>query len=254
MQYRQTNGLSMLEVLVAMLFLSITLLALLPALTGSVLLGKQNGRVNLAAQLAQQHMELVRGQIVAFNLGGTYQETPAYYQNTVPAQADTANLGNFPLINGSYSLLAPDVVYYYNKDIDSFVRGTVPANAGKQNYVVRTLVQADGPNAPCLGPTCTTGYNPVAGGKSLLFKKVTVAVYAATTDNKIPSAANSFGSNINNVPSSTYPYLSGTALANERMKMFQIGNPQVNGVRTSEASAVNTQTTSGPLVVISNVF
>jgi type II secretory pathway pseudopilin PulG len=253
MQFRQTKGFSLLEVLVAILFLSITLLALLPALTGSVLLGKQNGRVNLAAQLAQQHMELVRGQFVAFVLGGTYQETQAYYQNTVPTQNGTANLGNFTLTNGSYVLPSQDVVYYYDKDIDSFVRGAAPANAGTQSYVVRTLVQADGPVAPCIGATCN-GYNPVAGGNPLLFKKVTVAVYAATAANAIPAAANSFGNNINNVPNTNPFNLDATALANERMKRLQIGNPQANGVRTSEASAANTQTSSGPLVVISTIF
>jgi type II secretory pathway pseudopilin PulG len=262
MQFRRTKGFSVLEVLVAILFLSLLLLALLPSLMGSVLLGKQSGRVNLAAQLAQQHMELVRGQFVAFVLAGTYQETQNYYQNAVPTQVPniSTNLGAFTLANGGYTRPAQDVVYYYNKNTDSFTLTAPTAGiAGTQSYVVRTLIQADGPVAPCIGAACA-GYNTVntAAGvpdttDTRLFKKVTVAVYAATAANAIPTATNSFGGDINNVPAAITGF-TGTALANERVKMLQIGNPQAEGVRTSEASTANSQTSLGPLAVISTVF
>jgi hypothetical protein len=180
----------------------------------------------------------------------------------VPTQVPniSTNLGAFTLANGGYTRPAQDVIYYYNKNTDSFTLVDPGADVrGAQSYVVRTLIQADGPLAPCIGATCA-GYNPVntAAGvadttNTRLFKKVTVAVYAATAANAIPTTTNSFGGNINNVPAAITGF-TGTALANERVKMFQIGNPQAEGVRTSQASTANNQTSAGPLAVISTVF
>ncbi|WP_218080337.1 type II secretion system protein [Anthocerotibacter panamensis] len=70
---RLNAGFALVEVLVAILLLSLFLVAILPALLGTVLLGKQNGNVNLAALVAKEQVEALRD---LYARNGTYFPVP----------------------------------------------------------------------------------------------------------------------------------------------------------------------------------
>ncbi len=244
---RSGQGLTLVEVLVAVLMLAVFLVGLAPALTATAVLRRQGDEISLANDLAKQHLENLRAEWQGLSTAPGGQVGTSYTNNTVaanallPTVAVANNFGAFPAVAGTTvaTALQLDRAFNWNQATRQFVMVGTGLNTGivpqtNTQFVVRTTIAATGPQSICAtavgGGACTDidnaagnlqiRFNQVrnAGANDVrLFKRVTVLVFRADAQ--------------------------GNPLG--------VGGAQVQPVRSTNTNDVATvRSTSGPLAVL----
>jgi len=125
MSPRSTQGVTLLEVLIAVVVLSVFLVGLAPMLAGSIVLRKQNSLVSEATQLAQLELEDIRRY---------WSALPRIGSNSIPLNF---NLGQIPLFGEVSSTCAP-MVAVLNPISPAFTNPEAVAanNTNVRNYAI----------------------------------------------------------------------------------------------------------------------
>ncbi|WP_287129887.1 prepilin-type N-terminal cleavage/methylation domain-containing protein [Candidatus Cyanaurora vandensis] len=217
MKTRQRQGAALIEVLVALVILTILLVALLPGLTGSAVLLQQNSQVNLAAQVAKEQLEKIRALYIPVD-------------GLRSPRSNVLGTGTF------YCTLGEQFEDALNLCPTTLTGAETLFGANATVYRVRSVV-TDGPVGCWFQEASVSDTAKDNLGTPLVCYETPAA---AATAGVFPSYRSSKQVTV-------WVYMEDTPTANDN-------NPQVSSVQASSGQAGAETLRSGPLVILSTTF